>query len=161
MSWSRDLSITWSRHMTTHIIWSHDPNTRSMNFILTSRYHRFQLPRHHSPRHQVIIDSNIHATISPSWLRPSLFHRSTHFQPIVDPEPVLRGFTSRSTPIQDPVVVTWEGVSLIAINESHWWEPRWVVSSTASWTQLARPSRTSTSASTIHHTTQWVGVKAE
>ena len=40
--------------------------------------------------------------------------------------------TSRLTPIQILVVMAWEGVTLIAINESHWWEPRWVVSRTAS-----------------------------
>ena len=170
MLWSRDLPITWSRHMITHIIWSHVPDTPT-NFI----------------KHQSIINFNIRITLPMLWLCPSLLHhQSTRLHPIVDFEQVLGVFTSRSqwwwrerglprslsmkatgglpsrsTPIQNPVVVLWKGFTLIAINKSHWWEPRWVVSSMASWTQLARPSRTSTSASTIHHTTRWVGVTAE
>ena len=48
MSWSRDLPITWSRYVTTHMIYPHDPDTWSTNFILTSKHHRFQYPRHPS-----------------------------------------------------------------------------------------------------------------
>ena len=47
MSWSWDLPITWSRHVTTHMINSHDPDTRPTNFILTSSHHQYYHPRHH------------------------------------------------------------------------------------------------------------------
>ena len=48
MSWSRDLPITWSRHMTTHMICSHDLDTWPANFILTSSHYQYHHPRHHS-----------------------------------------------------------------------------------------------------------------
>ena len=109
VSWSQYLPITWSWHVTIHMIWSHDPNTWPTNFIPASRHHQFQLSRHHSSRYQVIINSNIRVIISMSWLHPSLLHHwSMRLQPIVDLEQVLGGLTSKSTPIQNPVVVVWE-----------------------------------------------------
>ena len=109
----------------------HDPNIWPTNFILTSRHYRFQLPCHHLSRHQVIIDCNICVTIPMSWLRPSLLHhRSMRLQPIVDLKQVLGGLTFRSTPIQDPVVVAWEGsprlLLIKATGGSHgeWWAGR-------------------------------------
>ena len=39
MSWLHDLSIKWSRHVTTHIIYSHNLDTWSTNFILTLSHH--------------------------------------------------------------------------------------------------------------------------
>ena len=88
MSWSRDLPITWSRHMTTHMIYSHDLDTWPLtwsthmisirdhshdfgtwptNYILTSSHHRYQHPCHHFIATSW---SFIHATISSH-------HRST------------------------------------------------------------------------------------
>ena len=111
------------------MIWFHNPNIWPTNFILTSRHHRFQLPRHHLSRYQIIIKTNIRVTFL--WLRPSLFNYwSTRFQPIVDLEQVFGGLTSRSTLIQDPVMVVWEGLprSLLikATGGSHseWWVGR-------------------------------------
>ena len=131
MSWSQDLPIIWSRHVITYMIWSYDSNMSPMNFIVTSRHHRFQLLCHHLFRLQVIIDSNICITIPLSWLRPGLFHHwSTRLQPIVDLKPVLGGLTYRSMPIKDPVVIVWKGSSWLllikAIGESHneWWVVR-------------------------------------
>ena len=128
ISWSRDLSITWSWHMTTHMIWSHDPNTWPTNFILISRHHWFQLLCYHLSRYQVIINSSICVTIPLPWLRLDLLHYwSMCLQPIVDLKQVLGGFTSRSTPIQDPVVVVWErspqSLLIKTIGGSHdeWW----------------------------------------
>ena len=43
---SHDL-LTWSRHVTTHMICSHDLDTWPTNFILTSSHHRYHHPRHH------------------------------------------------------------------------------------------------------------------
>ena len=113
------------------MIWSHDPNTWSTNFILILKHHRNQLPRHHLSRHQVIINFNIRVTISMSWLCPSLLHhQSTYLQPIVDLEHMLKDLTSRSTLIQDPVVVMWEGsprsLLIKATGGSHneWWAER-------------------------------------
>ena len=124
VSWWWDLSITWSQHVNTHMIWSHNPNTWPMNFIPTLRNYRFQLPRYRLSRHQIIIDSNIRVTIPLPWLRPGLLHHwNTRLQPIVSLEPVLGGLTSRSTPIQDLVVVMWEGLLRLlwikATGESH------------------------------------------
>ena len=127
MSWSRDLPITWSRHVTTHMIYSPDLDTWP-----------FRTPS----QHQVIIDTNICVIIPMSWLRPgrsfrhvcatstSLSLRKTtfifqwwwrerRFSSIAINESYWE-ITSRSTPIQIPVVVAWEGVTSIAINESHW-----------------------------------------
>ena len=113
------------------MIWSHDPDKWSMNFILVSKHHQFQLPRHHLSRHQVIIDSNIRVIIPLLWLRLGLLHyQSTRFQPIMNLEQMLGSFTSRSIPIQDPVVVVWEGspwlLLIKATGRSHskWWAVR-------------------------------------
>ena len=107
--------VTWSRHVTYELhpdIKASSIPTSASPFILTSSHHRFPT--------------------SALWLRPSLLHhQSTRPHPIVDFEQVLGVLTSRSQ--------WWwreRGFSSIAINKSHWWEPRWVVSSTASWTQL-------------------------
>ena len=40
--------LTWSRHVTTHMTCSPDPDMWPKNFILTSSYHQYQHPRHHS-----------------------------------------------------------------------------------------------------------------
>ena len=88
-----------TNHMISARDHSHDPDTWLTNFILTSRHHRFQLPRHHLSRHQVIINSNIRVTIPMSWLRPSLLHhRSTCLPPIVDLKQVLGGLPGRLLP---------------------------------------------------------------
>ena len=120
-----------TNHITLTRDHSHDLDTWPTNFILTSRYHWFQLPHHHSSKHQAIIDSNIRVTIPISWLRLSLFHhQNTCLQPIVDLEQVLGGLISRSTPIQDPVVVMWEesprSLLIKATGGSHgkWWAGR-------------------------------------
>ena len=163
---SHDLVI-WSRHVTYELHLDIKASLISISaspFILTSNHHWFPT--------------------SASCLRPGLIHhRSTHLYPIVDLEKVLgvltsrsqwwwrerglprsllmkatRGLTSRSTPIQDPVVVVWEGFTSIAI---HWWEPRWVVSSTASWTQLKPdPRGRQHQLQPFHRSTRWVGVRA-
>ena len=41
MSWLWDLPITWSQHVTTHMISSHDPDTWPTNFILTSNHYQY------------------------------------------------------------------------------------------------------------------------
>ena len=88
-----------TNHMTLARDHSHDPNTWPTNFILTLRYHQFQLPRHHSSRHQVIIDSNIRVTIPMLSLHPSFFHHwSTCLPPIVDLGQVLDGLSGRLFP---------------------------------------------------------------
>ena len=56
MSWLWDLPMTWSWHVTTHIISSHNLDTWP---IRTSSHY-----------HQVIIDTNICVIISMSWLHP-------------------------------------------------------------------------------------------
>ena len=61
MSWSRDLPITWSWHMTTHMISSHDPDTWDQ--LILSRHRTYKL-------HPDIKSSSI--PISASWLHPSL-----------------------------------------------------------------------------------------
>ena len=77
----------------------HDPDTWPTNFILISRHHQFQLPRHHLSRHQVIVNSNIRVTILISWLCPSLFHHwRTRFPPIVDLRQMLGGLPGRLLP---------------------------------------------------------------
>ena len=60
MSWLRDLPITWSRRVTTYMIYSHDLDTWPptliythgldmwpTNFILISSHHRYQHLHHH------------------------------------------------------------------------------------------------------------------
>ena len=138
MSWSRDPPITWSQHVTTHMIWSYDPDTWPMNFILTSRHYRFQYPRYHSP---VMTTSWSHSSkyVSSAYRGPWAGARRSYFQ--------INAYSGSSG-------CSVRGVTSIGINWSYWWEPRWVVSSTNSWMQLARPSRTSISASTIYHTTR-------
>ena len=161
MSWSRDLPITWSRHVTTYMIYSHDLDTWP-----------FRTPS----QHQVIIDTNIRVIIPMSWLRPGHFVTSAlylHLPPYSSSGGVRRGFpwlllmktTGRLFPDQRLSRLQWwwrerglprlllmkvtrsqwwwreRGFSSIAINESHWWEPRWVVSRMASWTQHKPDSR--------------------
>ena len=152
MSWSRDLSITWSRHVITHIIWSHDPDTWPTNFILTSKHHRFPHPRHHSSWHQVIIDFQRprYDYVLVSFIIKArvliLSWTSSRCSEFLLPDPsgggvrggfprsllmkATEGLTSRSTPIQDPVVVVWEGspwlLLIKATGGSHgeWWAVR-------------------------------------
>ena len=152
MSWSRDLPITWSRHVITHIIWSHDPDIWPMNFILTSKYHRFPHPRHHSSWYQVIINFQRlrHDYVLVSFITKAhvciLLWTSSRCSKFLFPDPIggsvrggfpwlllmkaTGGLTSRSTPIQDPVVVVWEGsprsLLIKATGGSHgeWWAVR-------------------------------------
>ena len=53
------------------------------------------------------------------------------------------------------------GVLSTAINKSEWWEPQWVVSKTASWTQHKPDSRGRQHQLQPSTTTRWAGVTAE
>ena len=72
MSWSRDLPITWSYHVITRMIYSHDPNTWLTNFILTSSHHWF----HHLRQYSYIITTSgsfiCHTTTT------SFYHHGTY-----------------------------------------------------------------------------------
>ena len=110
MSWSQDLSITWFRHVTTHIIYSNNLNIWLMYFILRSSRHRHQHPRHYS--HVMTISWSVICyicTTSSSW---SPYYYNTCFQSIVGLEQgawrSIRKIISRSTPIRIWVVVAWE-----------------------------------------------------
>ena len=113
------------------MIYPYDFETWPRNLILTSRHHWFQLQCHHLSRHQVIINSNICVTIFILWLRPVLLHHcSTRLQPIVSLKQLLKGLISRSTPIQNPVLVAWEGSSQLLLikvtgrSYGEWWAGR-------------------------------------
>ena len=160
MSWSQDLLITWSRHVTIHMICSH-PNTWPTNFILTSSHHWYQHLCHHS--HVMTISGSlichVHTTITSSH------HRSTRCPLFKDLAwassrmlwRLTKKTTSRSTPVLDLVVVAWREVPLIAIikkttKRSYEWSGK---GRRLAKRGLAWPFKTSTSASTMnHHTTQ-------
>ena len=121
-----NVMVTRSWHVTTHMICSHDLNMWPTNFILTSSHHRYHHPHHHSHVmttsgslicHMTTTFSHHHSTRCPSskdlvWASSGMLWRPT------------RKTTPKSTPGPDPVVVAWEGFASIAINESHWREPR-------------------------------------
>ena len=101
MSWTRDLPITWSQHVTTYMICSHDPNTWPTNFILISSHHQYQHPHHHSHIittsgslicHTTITSFHHYDTCRPSSKDLVLASSKVLWRPI-------RKTTSRSTPV--------------------------------------------------------------
>ena len=105
MSWSRDLPITWSWHVITHMISSHDPDTWPIKFIRTSSYHWYQHPHYYSHimttsrfliRHMITTSSHHHDTHCLSskdlvWALSMVFWRP------------IKKTTSRSTPVLESV----------------------------------------------------------
>ena len=101
MLWSWGLPITWSRHVTTHMICSYDPNTWLINFILTLSHHWYHHPCHHSHVmttseplicHTTTISPYHHGTQHPSSKDLVWALRRVLWRPI-------KKTTSRSTPV--------------------------------------------------------------
>ena len=125
--------LTWFQHVIYELypdIKSSLIPTSALPFILTSSHHQFQYSHH-----DYILVSFITAE--------RVFNKSKNLAWALSK--VLGGLqrktTFRLTPYPDSSSGTVEEVSLITINESYWWEPQWVVSRTASWTQHKPESR--------------------
>ena len=120
---SHDL-ITWSRHVTYELhsdIEVLSISTSASPFVQISSHHRFQYLRYHSSAMNTFWSPSLLKHASSAYRRLRAGARRSYFQ--INTYPGSSGGSVR-------------GVTSITINKSHWWEPRWVVSSTASWTQL-------------------------
>ena len=119
---SHDL-VTWSQYVTYKLhsdIKASSISTSASPFVQTLSHHRFQYPRHHSPVMTTSWSSSLLKYVFSAYRGPQAGARRSYFQ--INAYPGSSGGSVR-------------GVTLIAINKSYWWELRWVLSSTASWTQ--------------------------
>ena len=174
MSWSRDLPITWSRHVTTHII-AHMISTRDLQTLSW---------------HQIIINTNIcvmttsESLVSHTITTSSHHHgmrrlsskdlvwassrdaleacKKDHFKIIVTPR-IWWWWLDRGGVPSIATGVWSRRNALHRFKEDHWGSHEWSSKGRRlAGRGLAWPFGTSTSASTMkHHTTWWVGVTAE
>ena len=140
MLWSRDLPITWSRHVTIHMICSNNLNTWPTKFILTSNHHRYQHPRHHSYVmitsgslicHTTTTSSHHHGTCRPLfkdlvWASSRVLWRPTR-KTISRSTPILEsgGGSARGSALDHYNKKTTRGATSEVVKEDGWLDAAW------------------------------------